>query len=80
MPKWRVIKDTGARPVGDVFELDRETMNHEFFERVDEPEPEPEHHAMVQTHYNPLLQPPAQDVKFEVATPRRGRPAKNRGE
>lgn len=58
MPKWRVIKDTGARPVGDVFELDRETMNPEFFERVDEP---------------------AEAERFEVATPRRGRPAKNRG-
>ena len=61
MPKWRVIKDTGARPVGDVFELDRETMNTEFFERVDEHVPaasEPE--------------------RFEVATPRRGRPAKDR--
>ena len=57
MPKWRVIKDTGARPVGDVFELDRETMNAEFFERVDEPVAE----------------------RFEVATPRRGRPAKDRG-
>ena len=79
MPKWRVIKDTGARPVGDVFELDRETMNHEFFERVDEPVPE--RPAMVHTHYNPLPPAPhAQDVKFEVATPRRGRPAKNRGE
>ena len=77
MPKWRVIKETGARTVGDVFELDRETMNPEFFERVDEPAPESP--AMVQTHYNPLLQPlPAQDVKFEVATPRRGRPAKDR--
>ena len=59
MPKWRVIKDTGARPVGDVFELDRETMNPEFFERVDEPAAEAE--------------------RFEVATPRRGRPAKDRG-
>ena len=61
MPKWRVIKDTGARPVGDVFELDRETMNHEFFERVDEP----------------AVEPAAE--RFEVATPRRGRPAKDRG-
>ena len=64
MPKWRVIKDTGARPVGDVFELDRETMNAEFFERVDEPAREPAVEA----------------ERFEVATPRRGRPAKNRGE
>ena len=66
MPKWRVIKDTGARPVGDVFELDRETMNPEFFERVDEPAP--------------ASQPSAEAERFEVATPRRGRPAKNRGE
>ena len=64
MPKWRVIKDTGARPVGDVFELDRETMNAEFFERVDEP----------------VEKPTAEAERFEVATPRRGRPAKNRGE
>ena len=66
MPKWRVIKDTGARPVGDVFELDRETMNPEFFERVDEPVP--------------VNEPAAETERFEVATPRRGRPAKNRGE
>ena len=66
MPKWRVIKDTGARPVGDVFELDRETMNPEFFERVDEPAP--------------ANQPAAEAERFEVATPRRGRPSKNRGE
>ena len=65
MPKWRVIKDTGARPVGDVFELDRETMNPEFFERVDEPAPANE--------------PAAEAARFEVATPRRGRPAKDRG-
>ena len=64
MPKWRVIKDTGARPVGDVFELDRETMNPEFFERADEPASEPA----------------AEAERFEVATPRRGRPSKNRGE
>ena len=64
MPKWRVIKDTGARPVGDVFELDRETMNAEFFERVDEPAPAATEPAV---------------GRFEVATPRRGRPAKNRG-
>lgn len=65
MPKWRVIKDTGARPVGDVFELDRETMNAEFFERVDE---------------QATANEPAESERFEVATPRRGRPAKNRGE
>ena len=65
MPKWRVIKDTGARPVGDVFELDRESMNPEFFERVDEPAP--------------VNEPAAEPERFEVATPRRGRPAKDRG-
>ena len=66
MPKWRVIKDTGARPVGDVFELDRETMNPEFFERVDEPAPT-------------KSEPAKEEGRFEVATPRRGRPAKDRG-
>ena len=65
MPKWRVIKDTGARPVGDVFELDHETMNPEFFERVDEPAPASELAAEAE--------------RFEIATPRRGRP-KTRGE
>ena len=70
MPKWRVIKDTGARPVGDVFELDRETMNAEFFERVDEPAPVNE----------PAKEPVKEEERFEVATPRRGRPAKDRGE